>query len=1127
VKSDDKSKNICFSTYMLACIKIFLYLCDLNKVRITVNYIYQPQNFKIMKKKFVHLVCAALMLLGFAGCKPEQSELDFGSLQEKALLTGRVTYSLGQDTLSNDYLAEVIVPATGRKVYVDIPMSSYQSGSQGNKIFTGVVDSLGYFTIEVPVKSDGISGATLRYEEFQAERAEYLKMENGKPVFEVRMYKFETPGAIATLPTLMPGSNAIGEEAELRYVHTVIDMKDYAESAVFTGKLLLPYEVSYHTGAYKAAANCNVEITIKDGEDVEELGYTDAPAFTYGCATGNDGVFALNLPIKNLRKGFHVVDATVVPTGEASFVHYVDVTGKTVNVSGAYKLRTEWEVGVNIHDVAEVVEGVECSIGECPLKFIPGYNNGIAAEVTPPAWNDDLAGWVFGEKQFADMTATAKLTGSVKLAQETSFAVGSYATSAQSVELVGPAPYNKPMAVLTKADGTFELEIPIEQEGVVVTGWSVNLIQPTAIAYTHYMAPNETVVIKEGQYNYYQKLRAVDADWNQLGDFYYKFAPASSIDTWNTNLAGWFIKDGYEETVTITAKVYLAQETAYAIGAYNAAEGRRVEVGVQYPDDYVSLVAPVQADGTLKLVIPAKSATSEYAADAFSLIDDKDENFKHFTKKGEKSLVGQYAQKYKFEVKDADWNNKYILYYSFNPSTMPSSWHANLAGWYKKAGYDASAVATGKAYFAKETSYAIGTYQPAANEIVTINVAELGAALQVPVKPDGSFSVTIPLKDASDEYTLSATTGAVDVDDFVHYRDHNKTTTLAGNYIAGNPMKAEDATWNNMGTYYFKFSPSDYVETYTDKLFGWQKYNEDKFANKDVMITGTIKLAEETGFWKGTYGPYAKEKVLVSYNLHGVNFEMVVLSNEDGTFECQAYRTFSDDAPAVSATPVKTTVSDYVHYYHATSPAPEKLEGNYSLYVTDKAATANWNVVGTKYYKFTPYSSANDWSSNLVGWYVVPQKKDNAQFKLYAQKAYESNTSGNHEAKWMNADKVKARVTVSGQVFDMVVSGKNLSFNLPVASTIEDGSTTYTISISLENEPTNSTQFVHYEDPMENTQTILIGNYKNVGNINYESVTADGKLFEIKESAKMLFYENGNTLPSGYSWDITAEHDAN
>ena len=789
-----------------------------------------------MKKKLVHLFFAALMVVGAVGCKErEQSELEFSSMQDTAYVTGCITYSLGQDTLSDDYVAEVIKPAVGRKIYVDVPLSSYTSGAQGNKIFTGIVDELGNVSIAIPVKSNGISGATLRYEEFTAERAEYLKMENGKPVFEVRMNKFETPSAIASLPTLMPGTNSIGKEEELRYVPTVIDMKSYAETAVYSGTLLLPYEVSYRTGAYKPAAACNVEITIKDGEDVEEVGYSDAPEFTYGCTTNENGAFSLNLPIKNLRDGFYVVDAMIVPLGEEKFTHYVDVTGKSIELSGVYKLREELLLNSAIKNI---VEGVECAIGTRTLKFIPNYTNGITNPILPQAWSDNLAGWVFGEQQFAAMNATAKLSGTVKLAQETAFAIGSYTTSAQTVQITGPYPYDKQLEVLVNADGTFELEIPIENENTTISGWNVTLNQPASIAFTHYASPTKSIVIKEGSYNLYKKIRSQEADWNQLGDFYYKFTPAYSIDTWSSYLAGWVIKEGYDATATINGSIYLAEESGYLAGRYEGAVGRRAQVTIVYSEGNETFVAPIQAEGVLNLTIPAKNATSKYTY-SFELLDVKNEEFKHYTKNGS-----------------------------------------------------------------------------------------------------------------------------------------------------------------------------------------------------------------------------------------------------------------------------------------------ELLEGEYGLYKTDKSSTAEWNTLGAKYYKFTPTSSATNWSDNLIGWYVVPQQKDVARFQLYAQKAYETPKSMFHEAKWTKADKVKATVTVNGTDFDMPVSGQSLFFNLPVDFIIKDGVTGLTISVALEDETAGSTQFTHYPNPYSDDKEVLLGNYKSEDNIYYEYVTANGKVFEIKESAKMLFYDKNGNLPTGYYWDVTADFDA-
>ena len=1231
-----------------------------------------------MKKKLVHLFLAALMVFGVVGCKEhEQSELDFAAVQDTAYVMGKITYSLGQDTLSNDYVAEVIKPAVGRKIYVDVPLSSYQAGAQGNKIFTGIVDESGNVVIAIPVKSDGIAGATLRYEEFTAERAEYLKMVAGKPVFEVRMNKFETPGAIASLPTLLPGTNSIGEEADLRYTHTVIDMKDYAETAVLTGKLMLPYESSYRVGAYKAAANCQVEVTIKDGEDVAELGATEALPFTYGCVTNEKGEFALKLPVKNLREGFNIVDATVVPLGATGFTHYVDATGKTVTLSGAYKLRTNWEAGVNIHDVAEVVEGIECSVGECPLVFVPGYNNGIAAEDQPATWNADLAGWVFGEKEFAGMTATTKIAGAVVLAKETGFATGAYAASTQSVKLTGDiAPYDKTFTVLSNASGLFELEIPVETEGANpgIT-WTVELVQPTSIAYTHYQSESKSVVFKEGQYNFYAKSRDIESEWNQLGTYHYKFTPKVTLEswsndlagwfvkesynetavvsanlylaketafavgayesakgrrvsvqvvypdetvnlvapvkadgtfavtipvesstskytvdnftllddenddfkhytkdankgiagkyvvdkklasedgdwnnkwsiyysfnptaapeTWTSNLAGWFVKDKYEEAITVTAKVYVAEETALAIGAYKAAKDLRVSVDVVYPDEVATLVAPVKADGTLTLVVPAKSANSEYTADAFTLLDNKLEDYKHYTKKGEKALAGEYTLKYKFEDKEGDWNNKYTLYYSFAPTTAPTTWHADLAGWYKKDGYNKSATATGKAYFAKEKSYAIGEYVVAANEVVTVSVAELGADLQVPVKADGTFSVVIPMKDEYDEYSLAASAAGVEVDDFVHYKAHGKTQTLEGEYAAGSPLKADDAAWNDLGTYYFKFDPKGAdPKTFHKELLGWQMFDAT-YANKDKEVSGTIMYAKETGFWVGTYEAYAKEKVKVSYTLDGNDFVMIVLTDETGKFTCPTYRQFGDQEPAVAAVPLLTEVDDFVHYYHVTSPTPMKVEGSYAHYQTLNANA--WNNKGTAYYKFQPTSTPTEWTDDLLGWYKLPNAEGKATFKLYAQKAFETTTSGAHEADWESAGKgVMATVTLKRgsetKSFDMLVSTNSLNLSgVPFMQEVKDGDS-FTVQIELTHSsnlagyPAYST-FKHYADPAEDKVKTISGKYVGAPFTETESVVNDNGTVEIKKSAKLIF--NPTTTPDGwsnYNWYAILDH---
>ena len=1099
-----------------------------------------------MRKKLC--LVAALVAVALVGCKKQQSELEFDTIKETAVVSGRATYSLGVDTLSNDYVAEVIKPAAGRMVYIDVPKSAYLSGSQGTKQFTGVVDSMGYFKIEVPVKSNGIAGATLRYEEFTAERAAYLKMENGKPVFEVRMCKFETPSAVAALPTLMPGANKIGDEKDLRYDYSIIDMKDYSEKAIFSGSLLLPYETGYCTGAYRNAANCKVEITLQDGEDIEEVGATDAPKFTYGTMTDANGAFSLNLPIKNLRKGFKIEEVVVVPTGEATFTHYVDIAGKSVQVSGAYKLREATITDGNILDniaaaVSEVTDGIACAIGTVPLKFVPGYVNGIVDGIKPPVWNEDLAGWVFAENAFKNLQGKATLTGSVALAQEDAFGIGSYGKSAQCITIRGAAtPYDRDFVVLTQADGTFAFEIPVEQDNINPgTAFSVELVQPVSIAFTHYKDLNKSVVLKEGQYNETFALRDAEADWNELGDFYYAFAPATAPSTYTTNLAGWFkAYDNdqiYTASTTITAKVFVAKETAYATGSYVGAAGHRVKVTVDYGTPIngtgastAELVAPVASNGTFTVTIPAKSTTSEYTADNFTLEDDQVEDFMHYIKGGKtRNLTGSYSVVYKFEDKDADWNNKYTLYYEFSPTGIVDSYHPNLAGWYKKDGYEATLTASGKAYIGVEKSFGVGEYQAAKDEVITVNVAELSADLQVPVAANGIFTVSIPAKFTTDEYTLTASTGtAADIDDFIHYKAEGKKMALTGKYQPESPVKPADAKWNEMGTYYFKFdnTGTSVASTYTKDLEGWLVV-PSTFTNTDADATGTIKLAAESGFWKGTYEAYANKRVEVKYNLSGKTITQVVLTDQDGAFTCKTYREFGDDAPAVAVKPLDITdIKDFQHYYHVTSPAVMNVEGSYSLKITDKAPAAAWNVTGTHYYKFTPTSSPEDWKDNLVGWYVVPQKKGTANFALYAQKAYLTTAATNHEAKWTNAGNIKAYVTIGSQTFAMAVSGRNLTFSMPTADEIEVGSTTMTVTIRLEDETGNNTAFTFYEDPTKANSTVIYGNYRNANNVNSRVLTAEtGNKFELKEAAKWLFIPN-SPAPTGwsvYSWDVTEE----
>lgn len=909
-----------------------------------------------------------------AGCK-KQSELSLDNITDVATVSGRVTYSIGQQADGDNYATEVLVPATGKTVYVDVPYDSYKAGATGKKTFSAVVDSAGNYTLSVPVPAVGVTGAELRFEEFTAEQSLYQRMEEGQPVFETRMCRFSIENTPALSSPLKPERYTIDDVC---YEREEIDMKDYKETATLTGALLLPYETGFRTGAYKPAADCQFEITIIDGEDASE---GNTPQFTYGTTTNDKGEFTINLPIKNLKKGFQVVKAQVVPKAEAQFTHYINLAGKTEQLSGAYLIRE----ALSLLSVTEVVAGVACNIGERPLKFVPGYNNGISDPVAPATWDEDLAGWVLAEEQFRGMTATATISGSIALAQETAFGTGNFATSAQTVTITNGL-YN--FVVLTKADGTFQLTIPAKEEGINPGGtWAFTLNQPNNIAFTHYASASKQMVVKEGQYTEYKQVRAVDAAWNELGKIYYRFEPANTPETWCADLAGWVIKPGYEETATVKAKLQFPVETGYCAGKYQGAS-LRAALDVNYDGGTTTFVGPVAADGTFQVTIPVKSVNSTMNADNIYLFDNQTDNFKHY---------------------------------------LPSS-----------------------------------------------------------------------------------------------------TQIIEGTYTVHSRRETENAPWNNKWTIYYQFAPSSAATDYTTDLLGWMIVPEGWTTEQ---WSSTVMMPTETGFWKGSYEPLAHKKVQVTYVMDGTTYRPVVLTDANGVVTCPIYMKYGIETPNIS---VKIFEDKMVHYYNPqNSGATTTLPGTYALLLrTPEVAT--WNAERTYYMTFSPATSVDktllSWTSNIAEWIVLSDRKDVANIKLYAQKAIETTTSNNHEASWANADKVKATITVYDPVTSTSttvkrqVAGRNIAFSLPLSHPIEPGTTSLRFTITLESETGNITSFNHYPNPSENNMTTLYGNYRNADNVSNKLVVSENKVFELKESAKMMFYErNAYSTPSGYIWNLSDE----
>ena len=793
-----------------------------------------------MKKHFIYLAALTVALLG---CKQEQSELDLNGIQTSATISGYVSYSTGQTEADGSYTNEVQVPAVGKTVYIDIPYSSYTPGATGTKTISTTIDSTGTFTLSVPVPSIGLQGASLRFETFTAEQTLYQRMEDGKPVFEKRMCRFEVEPAPVLPQTLKPEAYIVDDVA---YSRVIIDMKDYSETAVFAGTLLLPYEKAYREGAYKKAADCIVEITIVDGEDYETL-QADAEQFTYGTATNANGEFSINLPIKNLKKGFRVVSANIVPKAETGFKHYKNPT-EVETLKGIYQLRED----LALFDVAEVTQGIACNIGTRPLAFIPNYNNGISTPQPNDTWDPDLAGWVVAEEKFADYQNTAVLRGTVALAQETSFGVGTYVTSVQTVSIVGDAfPYDEPFIVPTNADGSFALTIPTKEEGTNPNvNWTVTLDQP-AIAYQHYASPTKTITIKEGRYTLYKKQRSAEAAWNELGNFYYTFDPAIPVDTWCDDLAGWVLIEGYDAQQTITAQVNLPYEVSYCVGDYKGLL-LRMRLHLVYPDgETATFVAPISNAGLFKVAVPVKDANMTLRADDFTLIDSKTENYKHYYSNREATITGTYNLMQQVEKEDGEWNNKWTLYYAFNPaSTLDEPFHSNLAGWqvipegWQKTVWNAATI-----QMPIESSFWKGTYAPLSKSPVEVSYTMDGSSRSMVVLTDANGNVKFDLyrKYGIEEPTINVKVLAKNM---THYYVPGATTTTQIEGTYSQRVKIPTYTdWDKPYTAFMRFAPAASVDrellSWPTDLVEWIKVENAQMAMVKLYVQKAIETATQ------------------------------------------------------------------------------------------------------------------------------------------------------------------------------------------------------------------------------------------------------------------------------------------
>jgi len=282
------------------------------------------------------------------------------------------------------------------------------------------------------------------------------------------------------------------------------------------------------------------------------------------------------------------------------------------------------------------------------------------------------------------------------------------------------------------------------------------------------------------------------------------------------------------------------------------------------------------------------------------------------------------------------------------------------------------------------------------------------------------------------------------------------------------------------------------------------------------IIRGTIKLPIETEFHTGNFIGAPYQIVRLSSN----GFTLVGTTDINGEFAIPVPLKYADEEPTTTWDVSMNTfnTNSFAHYRKPAIATTEILSGSYNVKLTDLPEGSAWNRIGTRYYNFTPSGSPTNWSSNLPGWVVIPNKTSSITIKGKVKKAVQIKNGSNWTASWNIDANRMITVTVSGINYAAVTNpAGNFSFELPVVSVPVSS----VVSIIPDDDATDVV-FTHHPDIASDISVNIYGKFSSKNNISVRSVdkNANNNLFEVTESAKMTFIPN--TSPDGwgnYSWN--------
>lgn len=1106
-----------------------------------------------MKQKLFKAASLVALLLVGASCSEKQSQLDLNSIEQKITISGTVTYSTGVDVDATTYSIINNKPAIDRTVFIDVPYAQYSTtpgatAPAGIKIFETKTDENGKFSITIPTKSAGIT-ATIRMEEFTDIYRTYEKMgADGKPIFKEELKRYTFNKAV---PLTLPGSAEYTEE--IVYVNKKIDVDLFKEKVTLKGQVNLACETGFHQGKFEPAKKANVEFTV-----IYDKGVTGSELeLKYGTTTDNQGNYTITIPMKSLEKGFDIKGLKVLGIGDTKFSHYTD-DSTTVKLYGAYELKNFGNIpAAGSLKFGDVIDGIEYNLGAQNLLFTPYYNATItdAYKAKPEKWDDKLIGWAAGMAGFDESySQTATLTGKVYMPYLTAFGEGAYKNESRSIVLkTASDPYKNGFTVITAQDGSFSVDIPVKDDNKLTFTASLSE-DDEKLPFNFIDSKSKVTILRDGLYNTNSTVKAENAEWYQLGDIYFHYTPdgSNTPDEWNKDLIGWYREQDYNKYVSVKGKMLFAVENSFGTGSY-VAQPRIVTVTATQGTNVRTFAIKTNAVGAFDFMLPLKDEHDQPAL-AVTSTEYSTNEFAHYPKFGSneiKLLAGKYTRVGNQEVyadKDAKeaWNNlgtSYMYVAKGSLTHTQSTYHDDLAGWFLRADnqilWAESKTATGVAMMAKETGYLTGEYVPANGEIVTVTLYSNDATnkknVSVLTKQDGSFSVNVPLKHEGDDTELSASGAEIEVENFVHYPYATGDTKILEGKYKGTPIKASAAKWNEIGTVYYQFTPTNptSVNMWNDffkYISGWVVVEGREVRTQSV--SGDVKLPVETSFRNGSYTAARNFPVKITVK-NGTEITTYVTATDTlGHYEIPVWQKFAGDDEEVtwSNPTLETDKLDvkFKHFRKAGTTTYELLKGKYQAKETQEKDGAKWYEKGTRYYKFTDPTDATQFTNDLAGWVVRPKNTVRTiSVSGTIKQACEKIDGTSVVLSWEPASNKIFKITIGSYGTFKIATNSGGAFSVSLYDTNKDlQPTPGSVSIARDTDEGTyfeNSAFIHYTDKSNvGSKTTLPGEYNAIP-YSPSVVSASGPSYNFGTSSfKLTFEPAAASKPSNwnseYNW---------